>query len=59
MAYARVTVHYRDKSSTVIEVGHAAACHPDLLDELVARCRALYVETIGEEPAEVETEDGA
>ena len=55
MAYARVTVRYVDKTSATVEVGHNDA-HPDLLDELVARCRDLYRQTIDEDGAEVEVE---
>lgn len=58
MAYARITTHYPDQSTVVVEVGHARQCHPDLLDELVTRCRNLWRETVGDdEPAEPEASE--
>lgn len=47
MAYAKITTYYADDSAVTVEVGHDDA-HPDLLDELVARCRNLWQQTIGE-----------
>lgn len=47
MAYAKIVTQYADESAVVIEVGHDDA-HPDLLDELVTRCAALWRETVGE-----------
>lgn len=48
MAYAKIITQYPDESAVVVEVGHDDGCHPDLLDELVARCRDLWRETVAD-----------